>query len=392
MTSPGTTAKRTSTEDFRRRGILRILTVFGTRPEAIKMAPVLRQLSKQSAVESILCVTGQHREMLDQVLNVFGIRPNIDLNLMRTGQQLGSLTGEVVEQLGATLRKTRPDRVLIQGDTTTAMATALASFYERIPVAHVEAGLRTGDMHKPWPEELNRRIATVISDLHFAPTEDARQNLLREGVIDTRISVTGNTVIDALLDTVSLLDLNPDVLAMAQAKLPMLNPAKRQILATGHRRENFGEGLEQVAKGLARIAERGDVEIVYPVHLNPKVQRTVHAILAGRPGVHLVDPLEYLPFVHLMRRATLIITDSGGVQEEAPALGKPVLVTRDVTERPEAVAVGTVELVGTDPAKLVERANRLLDNPAAYASASIVHFPYGDGCAAARILERILNA
>ncbi len=371
---------------------MRILTVFGTRPEAIKMAPVVRCLAAAPDVRSLVCVTAQHREMLDQVLELFSIRPDHDLDLMRAGQGLTYVTTSVLHGLGEVLRAERPDRVLVQGDTTTAMAAALAAFYEKIPVGHVEAGLRTGNLFSPWPEEMNRRIATVIADLHFPPTGQARDNLLREGVDPARIVVTGNTVIDALFDAVAILDADPARVSALDAALPRLDPAKRLILVTGHRRENFDGGLERVAQGLLRLARRGDVEIVYPVHLNPNVQQAANAVLGGQPAIHLIPPLDYLPFVNLMRRAALIVTDSGGVQEEAPSLGKPVLVTRDTTERPEAVTAGTVLLVGTDPDQLVAQASRLLDNPAAYAAMSFAHNPYGDGHAAARIVEAVLRA
>jgi UDP-N-acetylglucosamine 2-epimerase len=370
---------------------MRILTVFGTRPEAIKMAPVVRRLAAAPGIDSRVCVTAQHRQMLDQVLDLFAIRPDHDLDLMRAGQGLTYITTAVLERLGEVLRAERPDRILVQGDTTTTMAAALAAFYEKIPVGHVEAGLRTGNIHSPWPEEMNRRLTTAIADLHFPPTPEARDNLLREGVPAGRIVVTGNTVIDALLDAVAILDADPARTAALDAALPRLDPAKRLILTTGHRRENFAGGLERVAQGLLLLAQRGDVEIVYPVHLNPNVQQAANAVLGGHPAIHLIPPLDYLPFVNLMRRATLIVTDSGGVQEEAPSLGKPVLVTRDTTERPEAVAAGTVELVGTDTGRLVARAGRLLDDPAAYAAMSFAHNPYGDGHAAARIVETLCS-
>ena len=370
---------------------MRLLAVFGTRPEAIKMAPVLRRLAATDGVEVRVCVTGQHRQMLDQVLDLFGIRPDHDLDLMRAGQGLTYVTTAVLDRLGEVLRAARPDRVLVQGDTTTTFAAALAAFYEKIPVGHVEAGLRTGNMLSPWPEEMNRRLATVIASWHFAPTEEARANLLREGIDPARVTVTGNTVIDALLDAVAILDADPARTAALERELPRLDPARRLILATGHRRENFDGGLVRVAEGLRRLADRGDVEVVYPVHLNPNVQQAARAVLGGHPAIHLIAPLDYLPFVHMMRRATLIVTDSGGVQEEAPSLGKPVLVTRDTTERPEAVAAGTVELVGTDTERLLARATRLLDDPAAYAAMSFAHNPYGDGRAAARIVEALTS-
>ena len=370
---------------------MRLLAVFGTRPEAIKMAPVLRRLAATDGVEVRVCVTGQHRQMLDQVLDLFGIRPDHDLDLMRAGQGLTYVTTAVLDRLGEVLRAAQPDRVLVQGDTTTTFAAALAAFYEKIPVGHVEAGLRTGNMLSPWPEEMNRRLATVIASWHFAPTEEARANLLREGIDPARVTVTGNTVIDALLDAVAILDADPARTAALERELPRLDPARRLILATGHRRENFDGGLVRVAEGLRRLADRGDVEVVYPVHLNPNVQQAARAVLGGHPAIHLIAPLDYLPFVHMMRRATLIVTDSGGVQEEAPSLGKPVLVTRDTTERPEAVAAGTVELVGTDTERLLARAARLLDDPAAYAAMSFAHNPYGDGRAAARIVEALTS-
>jgi len=366
---------------------MRLLAVFGTRPEAIKMAPVLRRLAAVPGLTPLVCVTGQHRQMLDQVLELFAIRPDYDLDLMRAGQGLTYVTTAVLERLAEVLEQARPDRILVQGDTTTTFAAALAAFYAGVPVGHVEAGLRTGNVQAPWPEEMNRRLTTTIADLHFPPTAAARANLLAEGVDAARITVTGNTVIDALLEAVALLDADPARRAAIVAALPKLDPGKRLILVTGHRRENFSGGLERVARGLRQLADRGDVEVVYPVHLNPKVQQAAHAVLGGHPAIHLIAPLDYLPFVQLMRQSYLIVTDSGGVQEEAPSLGKPVLVTRDTTERPEAVAAGTVRLVGTDTGALVEQANRLLDDPAAYAAMSFAHNPYGDGRAAARIVE-----
>lgn len=365
---------------------MHILTVFGTRPEAIKMAPVIRRLRQTPGVACSVCVTAQHRQMLDQVLQVFDIVPDHDLDLMRAGQSLTYVTSTVLERLEVVLQQTRPDRILVQGDTTTTMAAAVAAFYARVPVGHVEAGLRTGNVFSPWPEEMNRRIATTIADLHFPPTDQARDNLLREDVDPARIFVTGNTVIDALFDALAILDADPGRVAELDAILPRMRPDRRLILVTGHRRENFDGGLDRVARGLLALADRGDVEIVYPVHLNPNVQQAA-AALRSHEAIHLIAPLDYLPFVHLMRRSDLIVTDSGGVQEEAPSLGKPVLVTRDTTERPEAVTAGTVELVGTDADKLVARAGRLLDDPAAYAAMSTAHNPYGDGRAADRILE-----
>lgn len=370
---------------------MRILTVFGTRPEAIKLAPIIRRLARQPNIESLVCVTAQHRQMLDQVLDLFDIRPQYDLDLMRARQDLTYVTVAALEKLGEVYREAHPNRIIVQGDTTTSFAASLAAFYAKIPVAHVEAGLRTHNVMSPWPEEMNRRLVSAIADLHFAPTEAARKNLLDEAVPSERILVTGNSVIDALIDTVAILEADPARAAALDASLPRLDPGKRLILNTGHRRENFDGGLARVARGLRRLADRGDVEIVYPVHLNPNVQGVAAEFLAEHPAIHLIPPLDYLPFINLMRRAYLIITDSGGIQEEAPSLGKPVLVTRDTTERPEAVEAGTVELVGTDTDLLVARANRLLDDPAAYETMSFAHNPYGDGHAAARIVEKLVG-
>ncbi|WP_338050015.1 non-hydrolyzing UDP-N-acetylglucosamine 2-epimerase [Rhodopila globiformis] len=355
------------------------------------MAPLVRRLSSTPGVRSLVCVTAQHRQMLDHVLDVFAINPDFDFNLMRDGQGLTYITNSVMQRLGDVLHDLRPDRVLVQGDTTTAMAASLAAFYARVPVGHVEAGLRTGNLHSPWPEELNRRVITVTADMHFPPTQAARRNLEREGVAPGRIVVTGNTVIDALLEAVAIINADPARAASLDRLLPPLGPGRRLILVTAHRRENFDGGIERVARGLLRLAHRNDVEIVYPVHLNPNVQRAAHAVLGGHPSIHLIPPLDYLPFVNAMRRAALIITDSGGIQEEAPSLGKPVLVTRDTTERPEAVAAGTAELVGTDTDLLVARASRLLDDAAAYAAMSVRHNPYGDGRASSRIVEALLS-
>jgi UDP-N-acetylglucosamine 2-epimerase len=370
---------------------MRILSVFGTRPEAIKMAPIIRRLAATPGITSLVCVTAQHRQMLDQVLSLFSITPDKDLDVMRDGQGLTWITTAVLERMADVYADLRPERVLVQGDTTTTFAASLAGFYAKVPVGHVEAGLRTGNVHSPWPEEMNRRLTTRIAELHFPPTEQARQNLLREGIEPSRIVVTGNTVIDALFDALAILDANPVWTAGIERRLPQFDPRKRIILVTLHRRENFDGGLERVARGLLRLAARGDVEIVYPVHLNPNVQQVAEAVLGSHDAIRLIPPLDYLPFVHLMRRADLIITDSGGVQEEAPSLGKPVLVTRDTTERPEAVEAGTVELVGTDTELLVARASRLLDDRAAYERMSFAHNPYGDGKAAARIVETLLN-
>jgi UDP-N-acetylglucosamine 2-epimerase (non-hydrolysing) len=370
----------------------RILLTFGTRPEAIKMGPVARALREaRDDFEVRVCVTAQHRQMLDQVLDLFEIVPDHDLDLMRPGQSLTDVTTRVLAGVGEVIRGWRPDLVMVHGDTTTTFAASLAAFYEKVPVAHVEAGLRTGDIYAPWPEEMNRRLTTAIAVLHFAPTETARANLLAEGVPEARIAVTGNTVIDALQWVVARLRADPEAAARHQRQFGFLRPDRRLILVTGHRRENFGPGFERLCEALRDVAMRGDVEIVYPVHLNPNVREPVQRILSDAPGVHLLEPLDYLPFVHLMDRSHFIITDSGGVQEEAPSLGKPVLVMRDTTERPEAVEAGTVKLVGTDRARIVEEAFRLLDSPGAYEAMARAHNPYGDGHAAGRIKGRLLH-
>ena len=370
---------------------MRILSVFGTRPEAIKMAPVIRALARRRGVTSLVCVTAQHRQMLDQVLDLFSIRADRDLDLMRAGQGLTYITTAVLEGMTAVLAELKPDRILVQGDTTTTFAAALAAFYAKVPVAHVEAGLRTGNVHSPWPEEMNRRLTTGIANLHFPPTEGSRRNLLAEGVDPSRVMVTGNTVIDALFDALAILDRDRERTLAVERILPPPIPGKRLILVTGHRRENFDGGLERVAAALLRLGDRGDVDIIYPVHLNPNVQAVARSMLAGHPAIRLIPPLDYLPFVTLMRRAELIVTDSGGVQEEAPSLGKPVLVTRDTTERPEAIEAGTVTLVGTNADLLFARASRLLDDRGAYEAMSFAHNPYGDGQAAERIVERLLQ-
>lgn len=371
----------------------KILSIFGTRPEAIKMAPVVKELAKYSTLfDSRVCVTAQHRQMLDQVLELFAIQPEFDLDIMKPGQSLTDVTCNVLQGLAPVLEEFRPDVVLVHGDTTTTMAASLAAYYQKIPVGHVEAGLRTGNIYSPWPEEMNRRLAGAISRFHFAPTQRSAENLLREGVATEAILVTGNTVIDALLGVVERVRTDAGLQRQMAGRFAFLDHGKRLILVTGHRRENFGEGFEQICQALKSLAEaHGDVEILYPVHLNPNVQEPVKRILGGTPSVHLVDPQDYLPFVYLMDRATLLITDSGGVQEEAPSLGKPVLVMRDTTERPEAVTAGTVKLVGTDAAKIVAEATRLLTDRGAFETMSRAHNPYGDGLASARIVEFLRN-
>ena len=355
------------------------------------MAPLVRLLSATPGIEQAVCVTAQHRQMLDQVLELFAIRPDFDLNLMREGQSLTGITTAVLDALPPVLQAFKPDRVLVQGDTTTTMAASVSAFYHRVKVGHVEAGLRTRDFDNPWPEEMNRRVADVIADLHFVPTEGARRNLLEERVAPSGIHVTGNTVIDALLDVVGRFEREPALQASLAARFPFLDAGKRLVLVTGHRRESFGPGFERICQAVARLSERKDVQIVYPVHLNPNVQAPVQRILGGRPRVVLIEPQDYLPFVYLMHAATLILTDSGGVQEEAPSLGKPVLVMRETTERPEAVEAGTVRLVGTAVERIVAEAGRLLDDAAAYAAMSRAHNPYGDGHASERIVRELVR-
>lgn len=374
---------------MQRKSKKKVLSVFGTRPEAIKMAPVVKELEKHpDCFESIVCVTAQHRQMLDQVLNLFEIKPDYDLDIMKPGQDLFDITSNVLLGLKPVLERERPDIVLVHGDTTTTMAASLAAYFCRISVGHVEAGLRTHNKFAPFPEEINRRIAGVLSDVHFAPTEAARKNLLAEGVPDSTIHVTGNTVVDALLTVVDRIKGNTAICRELDQQFSFLDRSKRLILVTGHRRENFGEGFDNICMALAEIAENhSDVEILYPVHLNPNVQEPVNRILRnGRhPNIHLIEPVNYLPFVYLMDQCHLIITDSGGVQEEAPSLGKPVLVMRDTTERPEAIEAGTVRLVGTDCKLIVSEVRRLLTDVTAYQSMSMAHNPYGDGNAVQRI-------
>jgi len=366
---------------------LKVLVTVGTRPEAIKMAPVITALQNEPGVDLKVCITAQHRQMLDQVLDLFAISPDFDLDLMKPGQTLTDLTARILHGMNDVFRQWRPDWVLVHGDTTTTMTTSLAAFYERISVGHVEAGLRTGNIYSPWPEEMNRRIAGTIATLHFAPTIGARDNLLREGVAEAAIHVTGNTVIDALLAVTDRLRGDADLATRHQRLFSYLDPAKRLILVTGHRRENFGDGFENICHAIREIAGRGDVQVVYPVHLNPNVQDPVNRILSNCADVFLIEPLDYLPFVHLMDRADILLTDSGGIQEEAPSLGKPVLVMRDTTERPEAVEAGTVRLVGTDRGEITAQVNCLLDDPVAYEKMALAHNPYGDGHAAERIVK-----
>lgn len=368
------------------------LVVFGTRPEAIKMAPVVKQMREHFGGDVRVCVTAQHRQMLDQVLSLFGIVPEYDLNLMKPEQDLTDITANVLTALRGVLEDFLPDVVLVHGDTTTTFAASLAAYYMKIPVAHVEAGLRTRNPYSPWPEEMNRKLAGAIAAFHFAPTANSRDNLLRESVQAESIFVTGNTVIDALLDIVKKIDSDIELKCKLGQQFAFLNSEKRIILITGHRRENFGKGFEDICNALARLAVRGDVELVYPVHLNPNVQEPVRRLLGVIPNVHLIEPLDYLPFIYLMNRSYLVITDSGGIQEEAPSLGKPVLVIRDTTERPEAVEAGTVKLVGTDADNIFRETTSLLDDVAAYQRMAFAHNPFGDGCAAKRIVDVLSSA
>ncbi|MDZ4104140.1 MAG: UDP-N-acetylglucosamine 2-epimerase (non-hydrolyzing) [Hydrogenophaga sp.] len=372
---------------------MKVMVVFGTRPEAIKMAPLVKGLQARAGeIETVVCVTAQHREMLDQVLKLFDIVPEHDLNIMKPGQDLFDITSNILLGLKGVLQQEKPDLVLVHGDTTTTLATSLAAYYARVPVGHVEAGLRTGNKHSPFPEEMNRKLTGSIADIHFAPTAASRDNLLREGIAADAIHVTGNTVIDALLAVVEKLRSDTALKAELAERFAFLNPQRRLILVTGHRRENFGEGFQNICEALADIAaEHDDVEILYPVHLNPNVRQPVKDILAARglANVHLIEPVDYLPFLYLMDRSHIIVTDSGGIQEEAPSLGKPVLVMRDTTERPEAVEAGTVKLVGTSREAIVTEARRLLVDTDAYATMSRAHNPYGDGKAVQRIVQAV---
>ena len=364
----------------------KILTVFGTRPEAIKLFPLIHALDADDRFDSRVCVSGQHRGMLDQVLEIAGIRPDHDLDLMRPDQTLDALTAALLTGIGKVLDEERPDWVVVQGDTATAMAGALAAYYRKIPVAHVEAGLRSGNVHHPWPEEVNRKIVGSFAALHLAPTETAAEALRRENVDPATIHVTGNTVIDALHWVTAKIAREP-ALASGLADLEARFAGKRIIGMTCHRRENFGEGMEGIAEAVTRLAARPDVAVIFPVHLNPNVRAVMNARLAGLDNVALIEPLDYPHFARLLDISTLMLTDSGGVQEEAPALGKPVLVMRETTERPEGVEAGTAKLVGTDADRIVAQATRLLDDPEAYAAMARAHNPFGDGRAVERIVE-----
>ncbi|WP_456864414.1 non-hydrolyzing UDP-N-acetylglucosamine 2-epimerase [Ewingella americana] len=371
---------------------MKVLTIFGTRPEAIKMAPLLHALAQDDAFESKVCVTAQHREMLDQVLHLFGIVPDYDLNIMQPGQDLTEITSRILKGLKPVLQDFKPDIVLVHGDTTTTFSASLAAFYQQIPVGHVEAGLRTGDLSSPWPEEANRRLTAHLAKWHFAPTETSRANLLRESIDADDIFVTGNTVIDALLWVRDRVQGDAALIEQLASRYPFIDENKKLILVTGHRRESFGGGFERICNALADIAlKHPEVQIVYPVHLNPNVSEPVNRILHDIDNVILIEPQDYLPFVYLMDKSYLILTDSGGIQEEAPSLGKPVLVMRETTERPEAVSAGTVKLVGTETKKVIEEVTRLLNDENAYQSMSRAHNPYGDGEACRRILDALKN-
>lgn len=369
----------------------KILLVFGTRPEAIKMLPLVRALAHEPAVEVRVCVTAQHREMLDQALELFGVKPDYDLDIMTKAQGLGQITTAVMNGVTGVLEELQPDRVVVHGDTTTAMATSLAAFYQKIPVAHVEAGLRSGDPLQPWPEEINRRVIDTIADQFYAPTNGARANLLREGVRSEAVHLTGNTVIDALLWVAGRIESDLGLGASLREQFAFLDHGRRLLLVTGHRRENFGQPLLDICAAIADLTTIHGLQVVYPVHPNPNVRGPVNDALANVSHVHLIEPLDYLPFVYLMGRSDAILTDSGGIQEEAPSLGKPVFVTRNVTERPEAVEAGTVELVGTDRDTIVERVARLFAPEGAKTLATRRINPYGDGLAARRIADLLVG-
>lgn len=370
---------------------MKILTVFGTRPEAIKMCVLVKKLQKTPGVESRLCVTAQHRQMLDQILELFKIVPDYDLDIMKSDQDLTDVSCNVLQGLREVLKDFRPDRILVHGDTTTTLFASIAAYYNRVPVGHIEAGLRTGNIYSPWPEEINRKLTGSIAEKHYSPTVWAKENLCNEGVDAKNILVTGNTVIDALFWVSKKIDEGMKFNNLFETHFPFLDQNKRIVLVTGHRRESFGDGFESICLALLQLARREDILIVYPVHLNPNVQEPVNRLLADTENIHLISPLDYLPFVYLMKKAYIIITDSGGIQEEAPSLGIPVLVMRDTTERPEAVEAGTVKLVGSNKQQIVAETEKLLDDPAHYRKMSIAHNPYGDGRACDRIIADLIN-
>ncbi len=372
--------------------MIKVLTIFGTRPEAIKMAPLVKALAEDEEILSEVCVTAQHREMLDQVIKLFDISPDYDLNIMKSGQDLYDVTTRILLGLREVLQASKPDIVLVHGDTTTCFASCLSAFYEQIPVGHIEAGLRTGNLLSPWPEEANRKLTGALTKLHFAPTELSKQNLVKENTSQEYIFVTGNTVIDALLWVVDKIDKDQHLAESLNANFPFLDQSKKLILVTGHRRESFGGGFERICEAIRQIALKYPVaQIVYPVHLNPHVQEPVTRLLRDIDNIFLIDPLDYLPFVYLMNRSYLILTDSGGIQEEAPSLGKPVLVMRDNTERPEACEAGTVRLVGTDVKRITGAVTDLMESQVNYETLATASNPYGDGNACERIISAIKN-
>lgn len=366
-----------------------VLCIFGTRPEAIKMAPVIQALQSSAHLVCKICVTAQHREMLDQVMNLFNLNADYDLDLMQPGQSLTDLTTRVLSGLHNVLESCKPDLVLVHGDTTTTLAAGIAAFYQHISVGHVEAGLRTGNIYSPWPEELNRSVVSLFANLHFSPTKLTAENLIREGRNPDSIFVTGNTVLDALLDVSARIEQDAGLKKNLSNQFSYIDPSKKLVLITGHRRENFGDGFIQICLSIKELADRSDIQIIYPVHLNPNVQKPVKQLLCDVNNVYLIEPQDYLPFVYLIKRAYFILTDSGGIQEEAPTLGKPVLVMRDTTERPEAIEAGTARLVGTDKQKIVKEANRLLDDERAYKAMARANNPYGDGTAGKKIAHII---
>ena len=370
---------------------MKVLVVFGTRPEAIKMLPVITALKKNPTFETRVCVTAQHRQMLDQVLNLFDVVPDHDLDIMKQAQGLTHITTAILEKMSSILEAEKPDRVLVHGDTTTTMATTLAAFYHKCSIGHVEAGLRSGNLTQPWPEEMNRRVTDIIADIYFTPTPSSRANLLKEAVAPEKIHVTGNTVIDALHQTVRRLDTDAWLKAETERHFGFIDPDLPILLVTGHRRENFGAPFLSLCQAIKELTLRYKIQVVYPVHLNPNVQEAVRGVLHGQPRVHLIAPLDYLPFVALMKRSHVILTDSGGIQEEGPSLGKPVFVMRNVTERPEAVEAGTVRLVGTDKERILEKVGEVLTDPASYEAMSLAHNPYGDGRASGRIASALLG-
>lgn len=369
---------------------LKVLSVFGTRPEAVKMAPVVKALENSPDIESIVCITAQHREMLDQVLALFNITPDVDLDLMKKNQSLADLTARILQTLSPVIQSVQPDWILAQGDTTTVMTTTLLGYYHQVKVGHVEAGLRTHNKWEPFPEEINRRIAGVVADLHFAPTQHSKENLLREGVPSHQIKVTGNTIIDALKEISSR---EPDIATKSLLSSLGIPSKKKLVLVTAHRRENIGEPMKRIFTAINKLAEKykNDVQFVYPVHLNPKVQEPAHQILGGTPNIQLIDPISYLQIIHIMKNAALVLTDSGGIQEEATALHIPTLVLRNVTERPEGVEAGVLKLVGDDPETIMNEFSNLIDNPSAYSTMAQIENPFGNGHAAKKIVEHILN-